>query len=88
VGRPRAARADESPRLRGGPAPWQPISLELSATRVVALLPKGTCGNTFHRLVTNVQRHVCPKIDVWLGACLSTGSSAARSAGGHARLTF
>jgi len=47
---------------------WQPINLDMSATRVVAILPKGTCGNTFHRLVTNVQRYVCPKIDVWLGA--------------------
>jgi hypothetical protein len=47
---------------------WQPIHLEMTAKRVVAILPKGTCGNTFHRLVTNVQRYVCPKIDVWLGA--------------------
>jgi hypothetical protein len=47
---------------------WQPINLEMTADRLVAILPKGTCGNTFHRLVTNVQRYVCPKIDVWLGA--------------------
>ena len=47
---------------------WQPINLEMSADRLVAILPKGTCGNTFHRLVTNIQRYVCPKIDVWLGA--------------------
>jgi hypothetical protein len=47
---------------------WQPLNLELTANRLVAILPKGTCGNTFHRLVTNVQQYVCPKIDVWLGA--------------------
>jgi hypothetical protein len=47
---------------------WQPINLEMSTKRVVAILPKGTCGNTFHRLVTNVQQYVCPKIEVWLGA--------------------
>jgi hypothetical protein len=47
---------------------WQPINLEMTESRLVAILPKGTCGNTFHRLVTNVQRYVCPKIDVWLGA--------------------
>jgi len=46
---------------------WQPINVEIAADRLVAILPKGTCGNTFHRLVTNVQRYVCPKIDVWLG---------------------
>lgn len=47
---------------------WQPINLEMTSRRVVAILPKGTCGNTFHRLVTNVQRYVCPEIKVWLGA--------------------
>jgi len=46
---------------------WQPINLELTAKGVVAILPQGTCGNTFHRLVTNIQRYVCPKIDAWVG---------------------
>lgn len=46
---------------------WQPINIEMTSTRLVAILPKGTCGNTFHRLVTNIQRYVCPKIEVWLG---------------------
>ena len=46
---------------------WQPINIEMTAKHLVAILPKGTCGNTFHRLVTNIQRYVCPKIDVWLG---------------------
>ncbi|MBI2925835.1 MAG: hypothetical protein HYY24_09050 [Verrucomicrobia bacterium] len=46
---------------------WQPIHLELTKKGIVAILPTGTCGNTFHRLVTNIQRFVCPKIDAWLG---------------------
>ncbi len=47
---------------------WQPINLELTAKGVVAILPKGTCGNTFHRLVTNIQHYVCPKIQAWIGS--------------------
>src|SRR4030042_2800073 len=31
---------------------WQPINLALTASGVGALLPQGTCGNTFHRLLT------------------------------------
>jgi hypothetical protein len=47
---------------------WQPIHIELTAQGVVAVLPEGTCGNTFHRLVANIQRFVCPKIEAWLGS--------------------
>ena len=47
---------------------WQPINLELTAGGVVAILPQGTCGNTFHRLLTNIQHYVCPKIRAWVGA--------------------
>jgi hypothetical protein len=47
---------------------WQPINLELTTKGMVAILPQGTCGNTFHRLVTNIQRYVCPNIEAWLGA--------------------
>lgn len=46
---------------------WQPINLEITEKHLIAVLPKGTCGNTFHRLVTNIQRYVSPKIDAWLG---------------------
>ncbi len=46
---------------------WQPLQLELTESGLVALLPLGTCGNTFHRLVANIQRYVCPKIQAWLG---------------------
>ncbi|MCX5638867.1 MAG: hypothetical protein NTX52_14415 [Planctomycetota bacterium] len=47
---------------------WQPINLELTAKGAVAILPQGTCGNTFHRLVTNIQHYVCPKIQAWIGS--------------------
>lgn len=47
---------------------WQPINLELTASGLVAILPQGTCGNTFHRLVTNIQHYVCPRIHAWVGA--------------------
>lgn len=47
---------------------WQPLNLEITESGLVAILPKGTCGNTFHRLVTNIQRYVCPKIEAWVGA--------------------
>ena len=47
---------------------WQPINLELTAKGAVAILPEGTCGNTFHRLVANIQHYVCPKIQAWVGS--------------------
>lgn len=46
---------------------WQPIQLELTTRHVLALLPEGTCGNTIHRLVTNIQRLIDPRVRVWLG---------------------
>ena len=47
---------------------WQPINLEITSKGLVAMLPRGTCGNTFHRLIANIQQYVSPKIEVWLGA--------------------
>lgn len=47
---------------------WQPLLLELTSKQLLVVLPKGTCGNTIHRLVTNVQRSLDPKVDVWLGS--------------------
>jgi len=47
---------------------WQPFLLEATSEHLLAVLPRGTCGNTIHRLVTNVQRYVDPEVDVWLGA--------------------
>ncbi|MBM3210881.1 hypothetical protein FJZ33_01590 [Candidatus Poribacteria bacterium] len=46
---------------------WQSIFLEITNKHVVAILPKGTCGNTIHRLVTNIQRYIDPGVDVWIG---------------------
>ena len=47
---------------------WQPINLEMTEKQLVAILPRGTCGNTFHRLVANIQRYISPKIDAWIGS--------------------
>lgn len=47
---------------------WQPINIEMTEKSLVAILPQGTCGNTFHRLVTNIQAYVCPSINAWLGS--------------------
>jgi len=46
---------------------WQPVYLELSPEHLVAILPKGTCGNTVHRLVSNIQRFVDPAVETWIG---------------------
>ena len=46
---------------------WQPIDLEITCNHVYALLPRGTCGNSVHRLVTNIQRFVQPKVSVFIG---------------------
>lgn len=47
---------------------WQPFLLEATSQQLTAVLPHGTCGNTIHRLVTNVQRLLDPHIEVWLGS--------------------
>jgi hypothetical protein len=47
---------------------WQPFLLEATSQQLLAVLPHGTCGNSIHRLVTNVQRYVDPEIKVWLGS--------------------
>lgn len=63
---------------------WQPLNIEMTEKSLVAILPQGTCGNTFHRLVTNIQAYVCPAIDVWLGGESFQGlvdSSIAQSGG-------
>lgn len=46
---------------------WQPIILELTPTRIIAVLPKGTCGNSINRLITNVQRFVDPNVRAFIG---------------------
>jgi hypothetical protein len=46
---------------------WQRIFLEITTRHLIAVLPEGTCGNTIHRLVTNVQHFVDPAVQVWVG---------------------
>jgi len=46
---------------------WQPLHLEITDKRIIAILPAGTCGNSIHRLVTNVQQFLDPNIRVWIG---------------------
>jgi hypothetical protein len=46
---------------------WQPVSLEVTPTHLLALLPEGTCGNTVNRLVTNVQQYLSPSVRAWIG---------------------
>jgi len=46
---------------------WKPIFLELTDKHLVAIVPKGTCGNTIHRLVCNIQRYIDPAAKVYIG---------------------
>ena len=46
---------------------WQTVDLELSTHHLYAILPRQTCGNTVHRLVTSVQRFIDPAVDVFVG---------------------
>ena len=47
---------------------WQKIYLDLSPNRFVIIVPHGTCGNTVHRLITNVQSYLDPGIDAYIGS--------------------
>jgi len=46
---------------------WQRIYLDLTPKRFVMILPRGTCGNTVHRLVTNIQRYLDPGVKTFIG---------------------
>jgi len=46
---------------------WQPLFLELTAKGCTAIIPNGTCGNTVHRLVTNIQRYLDPGAEAYIG---------------------
>jgi hypothetical protein len=46
---------------------WQPLFLELTARGCTAIIPNGTCGNTVHRLVTNIQRYLDPGARAFIG---------------------
>jgi len=46
---------------------WQPLFLELTAKGCTTIIPNGTCGNTVHRLVTNIQRYLDPGAEAFIG---------------------
>ncbi len=46
---------------------WQPLFLELTTRHLLAIVPRGTCGNTIHRLVTNIQRFLDPSAKAFIG---------------------
>jgi hypothetical protein len=46
---------------------WQQIYLDMSLYQFTAVIPEGTCGNTIHRLSTNIQRYLDPKVTVFIG---------------------
>lgn len=46
---------------------WQPIFMEITDKHLVVIIPRGTCGNVVHRLVTNIQKYIDPAADVYIG---------------------
>lgn len=46
---------------------WKPIFMEITDKHLIAIIPRGTCGNTVHRLVTNIQRFIDPAASVFVG---------------------
>lgn len=46
---------------------WRPLYLEITDRHIVVIVPRNTCGNSIHRLVTNVQQFLDPKVTVWVG---------------------
>jgi len=46
---------------------WKPIFLEITNKHLVAIIPKGTCGNTIHRLICNIQRYIDPSAKAYIG---------------------
>ncbi len=46
---------------------WQEVILDLSCDEFIMFLPRGTCGNTIHRMVTNIQRYLDPAVNITIG---------------------
>jgi len=46
---------------------WKPIFLELTNRHLIAIVPKGTCGNTIHRLICNIQKYIDPSAKAYIG---------------------
>lgn len=49
---------------------WKRIYLEITPRQMTVVLPYGTCGNTVHRLVTNIQRFLDPTVQAFIGDVL------------------
>jgi len=45
----------------------QQLFIEITESDMLVVIPFGTCGNTIHRLVTNVQQFLDPAVEVWVG---------------------
>ncbi|RMF27276.1 MAG: hypothetical protein D6759_18020 [Chloroflexi bacterium] len=46
---------------------WRRIYLEITPRHMHVILPRGTCGNTVHRLVVNVLRYLTPTAQIFIG---------------------
>jgi len=46
---------------------WKPIFLEITDKHLTAIVPKGTCGNTIHRLICNIQKYIDPAAKAYIG---------------------
>ncbi|MBN1315820.1 MAG: hypothetical protein JXA42_10140 [Anaerolineales bacterium] len=46
---------------------WKRIYLEITRDQMIVVLPSGTCGNSVHRLVANIQRYLTPGVEVFVG---------------------
>jgi len=46
---------------------WKSIFIELTDKHLIAIVPKGTCGNTIHRLICNIQRYIDPAAKAYIG---------------------
>jgi hypothetical protein len=46
---------------------WQELYLEITTKHFLLILPKGSCGNTVHRLITNIQRFLSPNVNAMIG---------------------
>jgi len=46
---------------------WKPIFLEFTDKHLIAIIPKGTCGNTIHRLICNIQKYIDPSAKAYIG---------------------
>ena len=46
---------------------WKPLFLEFTDKHLVAIVPRGTCGNTIHRLICNIQKYIDPSVKAYIG---------------------